>query len=213
MHAEQLRVWRDHDDAARRVGPVMRLDPSAAADPRLFARDVFGSGGRLVVIDEPIDFGALGADKTTSFLTLLRELTAWGVAVDWRLRITDDTGRKWHDLWHLAPPSQVTAPLPLDPALEFWQRQFCFGLCVMRQGPGIIEVRDRRAGQLRISRFTDPPQLAAVEHLERGVPATSVDPGVLAGFGAARVVAAEGDLRLWLPCRAVRSTLSPAAFW
>jgi len=213
MLLDNLRVWRDHDDAALRLGPFMRLDsPAPSADARLTARDVFASGGRLVVIDENVDFDALTPADAAGFLRLLRELTSCGVAVDWRVNASDG-GPRWRDLWHLSPPTEVMTPGPAAPALEFWQRQFHFGLCVMRAGPGLIEVRDRRPGRLRIHRFSDPAQLAAIERLEQGAPAASVDPQVLGQFETARLLAALGDLRLWLPCRTVRAALSPVGFW
>jgi Family of unknown function (DUF5825) len=213
MHPGNLRVWRDHDDTARRLGPFMRLgSPPPSADARQTARDVFASGGRMVVIGESADFGALDPAGAAGFLRLLRELTSCGVAVDWRVS-AGDGGPCWRDLWHLFPPADVSTPGPPAPALEFWQRQFHFGLCVMRAGPGLIEVRDRRAGRLRIHRFSDPAQLAAIERLEHGAPAASVDPRVLGEFERTRLLAALGDLRLWLPCRAVRAALSPVGFW
>src|SRR5262249_6082127 len=97
-------------------------------------------------------------------------------------------------------------------ALEFWRRQFHYGLCVMRRGPGVIEVQDRRSGMARSLRFTSPLHLAAIERLERGAPAGSFAPELLAEFDAARVVLAIGSMRLWLPCRFRRSPLTPTGF-
>lgn len=77
----------------------------------------------------------------------------------------------------------------------------------------MIEVRDRRSGRIRCLRFTSPLHLEAIERLERGAPASSFAPEVLAEFEAARVVMAIGSMRLWLPCRFRRSPLSPVGFW
>lgn len=192
----------------------MRLDSFApAADAGLFAENMFDAGGRLAVIDEILDFDALDAADASRFLELLRELTSCGMAVDWRLRTSHDDTR-WRDLWHLFPPAEVTIPAGTDGQIwEFWRRQFHYGLCVMRKGPGMIEVRDRRSGTLRHVRFTSPLHLEAIERLERGAPAASLEPELLAEFEAARVVMAIGGMRLWLPCRSRRSPLSPIMFW
>jgi Family of unknown function (DUF5825) len=209
-----FQVWRDHDGEAQRLGEFMRLDSLApAADADLLAGNLFDAGGRLVVLGEIVDFDALDAVDAARFLELLRELTSYGIAVDWRLK-TGHGDIRWRDLWHLFPPSEILIPDDTARAtLEFWQRQFFYGLCVMRRGPGMIEVRDRRAGRIRCLRFTSPAHLAAIESLEKGAPASSFEPEVLADFGAARIVLAIGDRRLWLPCRSRRSPLSPVGFW
>jgi hypothetical protein len=192
----------------------MRLDPVAQpADPRLLAGEMFDSGGRLVVIGEIIDFDALDPADTARFFALLRELTSCGIAVEWRLR-TGHGNPRWRDLWHLFPPAEVEIRAgTAGQVWEFWRRQFYYGLCVMRRGPGMVEIRDRRPGTLRCVRFTSPPHLEAIERLETGAPASSIAPDVLADFEAARVVMAIGSTRLWLPCRSRRSPLSPAFFW
>jgi hypothetical protein len=214
MRPDNLQIWRDHDGAALRLGELMRLDSFASVmDAGLLAGNVFDSGGRLVVVGEIIDFDALETADAARFLELLRELTSYGIAVGWRLKASHDDTR-WRDLWHLFPPSEVLLPDGTAGHIwEFWQRQFYYGLCVMRRGPGVIEVRDRRAGRIRCLRFTSPPHLAAIEALEKGAPASSFEPEVLAEFEAARVALAIGDMRLWLPCRSRRSPLSPVGFW
>jgi uncharacterized protein DUF5825 len=211
---DALQVWRDHDEEARRLGAFMRLGsfPSVVSCSRL-AETVFGSGGRLVVVDEVVDFDTLDPADASRFLELLRELTSYGIAVGWRLR-TGLGDPRWRDLSHLFPPSEFLIPGgAADQTAEFWRRHFYYGLCVMRRGPGLIEVRDRRSGRIRCLRFTSPLHLAAIARLEQGAPASSLEPEVLAEFEAARVVTAIGDTRLWLPCRFRRSPLSPVGFW
>ncbi len=214
MRIDDFQVWRDHDGETLQLGAFMRLDSFApAADAGLLAGNVFDAGGRLVVINEIIDFDGLDTADASRFFELLRELTSCGIAVEWRLRTSHDDTR-WRNLWHLFPPSEVMIPAGADGQVwEFWRRQFYYGLCVMRRGPGMIEVRDRRSGTLRLVRFTSPLHLAAIERLERGAPASSFAPEVLAEFEAARVVMAIGGMRLWLPCRPRRSPLSPNIFW
>jgi Family of unknown function (DUF5825) len=214
MLLDSLQVWRDYDREALRLGEFMRLDSLApATDAGLLAGNVFDSGGRFVVIDDIMDFDALDPTDAARFFELLRELTAFGIAVEWRLRTSrDDT--QWSDLWHLFPPAEVVIPAgAAGQVWEFWRRQFYFGLCIMRRGPGLIEVRDRRSGRIRCLRFTSPPHLAAIKRLENGAPASSIAPEVLAELEAARVVMAIGDMRLWLPCPFRRSPLSPVGFW
>lgn len=214
MHLDHLQVWRDHDAEALRLGEFMRVGSLApATDAGLLARNVFDSGGRLVVVGGVVDFAALGAAEATRFVELLRELTSYGIAVEWRLRAAPGDAR-WRDLCHLAPPSAVVPPAgAADRTWEFWRGHFYYGLCLMRRGPGMIEVRDRRAGRLRSLRFASPLHLAEIERLEQGATASSLAPEVLAEFEAARVVLAIGDMRLWLPCRFRRSPLSPVGFW
>ena len=210
MRPDNLQVWRDHDAAALRLGEFMRVDSlPPATDTGLLAGNVFDSGGRLVVFAEIIDFDDLGAADAVRFVALLRELTSYGVAVQWRLRVTSGETR-WRDLWHLAPPSEVLLPASAsDTTWEFWRRRYYYGLCFMRRGPGLIEVRDRRSGRFQCLRFTTPLHLAEIARLESGATASSLAPEVLTEFEAARVVLAVGDMRLWLPCRLRRSPLWP----
>lgn len=214
MFLDNLQVWRDHDGEALKLGELMRLDSFASStDADLLAGKVFDSGGRLVVVDEIIDFDAVDTADASRFIELLRELTSYGIAVEWRL-MAGHGDTRWRDLWHLSPPSEVVMPAgAAGQTLEFWQRQFYYGLCFMRRGPGMIEVRDRRSGRMRLLRFTSPLHLEAIQRLEKGAPASSFEPDVLAEFEAARVVMAIGDIRLWLPCRFRRSPLSPVGFW
>jgi hypothetical protein len=214
MRVDNLQVWRDHDARALRLGEFMRVGSLApAADAAALAGNVFDAGGRLVVVGGVVDFDALGADDALGFVALLRELTSYGIAVEWQLKATLGDSR-WRDLWHLPPPSEALLPAGAPTATwEFWRAQFYYGLCTMRRGPGMIEVRDRRQGRLRCLRFTSPLHIAEIERLEKGAPAWSFDQEVLAEFEAARLVLARGDLRLWLPCRSRRSPLSPIAFW
>jgi hypothetical protein len=214
MHFKSLEAWRDYDREVLRLGEFMRLDlfaPSTDAD--LLARDLFDSGGRLVVIKEVLDLDVTEAADTVRFFELLRELTSYGIAVEWRLR-TSHNGAGWPDLWHLFPPSEVVKPAGVAGQIwEFWQREFYYGLCVMRRGPGMIEVRDRRSGKIRRLYFTSARQLQAIEGLEKGALASSFEPEVLAEFEAARLVMAVGDMRLWLPCRFRRSPIAPVGSW
>lgn len=214
MQLDSLLVWRDHDGEALRLGESMRLDSVPLdTDAGLLAGNVFDAGGRLVVINEPIDFDDLDPMDSVRFFELLRELTSYGISVGWRIR-TSHNDTRWRDLWHLFPPAEVEIPgCTAGPTWEFWRQQFYYGLCTMRRGPGIVEVRDRRLGRIRRLRFTSPLHLEAVERLERGASASSVAPEVLAEFEEARVVMAIGDMRLWLPCRFRRSPLAPVVFW
>ena len=214
MRLDNPQVLRDHDGAALQLGEFMRvgsLPPSVNVS--LLAEDVFAAGGRLVVFNQTVDLDAPDATDTARFFALLRELTSYGILADWRLRAGHGDPR-WRDLWHLFPPSEVVIPPgPGGKTWEFWRQQFYYGLCTMRKGPGIVEVRDRRSAGVRYLRFTAPPFLEAVERLEWGAPAASIAPEVLAELEAARVVMAIGDIRLWLPCRFRRSALSPIVFW
>ncbi len=214
MHRDGLLVWRDHDGQTLQLGDSMRLDSVALdTDADLLAGNVFDAGGRLVVINEIIDFDDLDPMSAVRFFELLRELTSYGILVGWRMR-TSHNDTRWRDLWHLFPPSEVEIPGDTaGPTWEFWRNQFYYGLCTMRRGPGIIEVRDRRAGRIRRLSFTSPLHLEAIDRLERGASASSVAPEVLADFEEARVVMAIGGLRLCLPCRSRRSPLAPIVFW
>lgn len=214
MHFKTLEAWRDYDREALRLGELMRLDSFASCpDAGLLAMNLFDSGGRLVVIREALDFDVTETADTVRFFELLRELTSYGIAVEWRLRTSHDDGL-WRDLWHLFPPSEVLKPAGVPGQIwEFWQREFYYGLCVMRRGPGMIEVRDRRSGRMRRLDFASARHLEAIQGLEKGALASSVEPEVLAEFEAARLVLAIGEMRLWLPCRLRRSPLAPVGSW
>ncbi|MFI9723389.1 DUF5825 family protein [Streptomyces sp. NPDC052396] len=79
---------------------------------------------------------------------LIRELTAHAICVDWRVRLGPGTPSA-RSLGHLQPPGELLGP-PDGAELPARRRHDHYlGRCVWRQGPGFIQIRDRRWGELR----------------------------------------------------------------
>lgn len=212
----RLNLWLDHDEAVRQLpgisaGTLYAPEPGepgpTAAD---LAADVYRRGVRRVRLEQPVDVSGEGdgdARSLVSALLLVAELTSWGIAVDWEVRL-GSTPELWHSLNHLYPPEAV-----LDDDGEVaadWRKTFYVSKCIYRRGPGFIQVRDRRSPGT-LARFTldDPDYLRAVDSLVPGCPADDVPEPVLDALVAESLAGRAGELAWWLPYR-VRRWPSPS---
>ncbi len=195
--AVTVRLWRDHDPAARRVPGMAMGERRITGDWAEVAAELYRRGARYARIAEPVELCATGPAGP---LILLRELTARGMAVDWAARCADgcDADRL---LCHLWPPS--------TPDGGDWARTFFPCKCVYRHGPGFVEVRDRRFGTLELFTIDEPAHLAAIGALAAGVPTGAVPAAVRAELGAARLLGEHRGLLWWLPARVYRWPFPP----
>jgi hypothetical protein len=82
-----LTLWRDCDENVLDLPGVAAGQRAAQGDPTALAKELYDAGVRRVALDRPIDLaGATDAAPLVWAMILLRELTGWGVVVDWRLR-------------------------------------------------------------------------------------------------------------------------------
>jgi hypothetical protein len=207
VEPQVLTLWRDHDDAlldmpgismgTRRPGPAGWTDAAATV------AGLYHGGVRRAALSHPVDL-TRNTDPAglVQAMVLLRELTSWGIAVDWVAHFDD--ADMWRLLNHLYPPKAMIGHPDADAALVDWRQTFYLCKCVYRQGPGFIQVRDRRAGSL--SRFTidDPDYITAVGTLLDGAPVGAVPEPILTAFLDEGLAGIVGDLAWWLPYRVRR---------
>src|SRR5215469_8531118 len=203
--SRSLFAWRDYDETVAALRESMSLGSWAlTGENRLSADELFASGARRVAIRPVVDAASADAADAVRALTLIRDLTACGIVVDWELRAGD--GQDWRDLSHLYPPSSVTANRETGDGnpREEWARGYFMTKCVARRGPGLLQVRDRRFGGMRNITIARQNYLAAVTTLEYGAPVDEVPADILRELRALRLVGLAGDLAWWLPYRVRR---------
>ncbi|MEU0008701.1 DUF5825 family protein [Streptomyces sp. NPDC006314] len=202
-----VQAWRDHDTEARTL-PGMSLGRiPLAADPGAAER-LWGMGARRAELDSPVDLATSGraaARAAIDRLCLVRDLTARAVRVDWDLHLPagrdDET---WKVLSHLQPPRTVTGLTDPETALHAWRTRHYLCKLIWRQGPGFLQIRDRRWGDLRRFTADDPRYPEAVARLDRGAHHTDVATDILEEFAAEHLVLRADDLVWWLPYRVSR---------
>jgi hypothetical protein len=209
-------AWREYDEAvtARRDGLFLgnwALAPQALVS----ADDLFAAGARRVSFHQVIDPDGADDAGAVRALTLIRDLTACGVVVDWELR--PGASQDWRELSHLYPPASVIAdggPGRADPREDAdpraeWARGYLMTKCAVRRGPGLLQVRDRRFGTLRKITIGRPDYLDAIARLEYGARAADLPAGILRELRAQRLVTLAGALAWWLPYRVRRYAIAP----
>jgi len=221
-----ISAWRDYDGTVAALRDSMSLGSwMLDAGSRVSADDLFASGARRVTFDRVIDTGGADADSTVRALTLIRDLTACGIVIDWELH--GGAGQDdWRELSHLYPPASVTfdgaasdgatgdpdpdpaATGDVDPRAD-WARGYLMTKCAARRGPGLLQIRDRRWGGLRNITIARPDYLAAIARLEYGTSADQVPPNILAELRAQRLVGFAGGVAWWLPYRVRRWPVAP----
>ncbi|MBT2210116.1 DUF5825 family protein [Actinomadura sp. NEAU-AAG7] len=189
-----MTLWRDYEELDR---PGVCAGTAAVSGPAAEAsRALFEDGVRRVALKDTVDLS--GATDAVPSLVLVRELTAYGIAVDWRVRLGDG---RWRDLSHLYPPGEVVGD---EEARRDWRDGYHFFKCVYRRGPGFLQVRDRRSGVLRKITIDGPAHRAAVESLLEGCPSAALPPPVLRDLRTMRLVHFLDGAAWWLPCRVRR---------
>ncbi|TVL89355.1 DUF5825 family protein [Streptomyces sp. SAJ15] len=202
-------AWRDYDiDACRLPG----MDLGELAIGGRSAEEVtrlWELGARRVRLPKTVDLAVAAADpvaaaRAVRALCLVRDLTARAVLVEWRLTLADADPDGWRALNHLQPPQDLAGPTGATEALAEWRHRHYLCKCLWRQGPGFVQIRDRRWGDLRRFTVAEPEYQEAIALLEDGVPARRVDPEILADLRSERLVGEVGELVWWLPYRVRR---------
>lgn len=150
-----------------------------------------------------VDLSGAQAATPLAQLAFVRDLTARGIVVDWQVRI-DGTAAAWSALTHLYPPTELRGAAEGAEALDHWRRYFHLCRCVYRVGPGFVQVRDRRSGELSRLTIDEPEYIEAVEHLLPGASEQAVAAEILDDLAAENLVWRAAGLAVWLPYRAQR---------
>ncbi|QGK71060.1 hypothetical protein GIY23_17400 [Allosaccharopolyspora coralli] len=178
---------------------------STPANPVPTARSLCAAGTTRVTLVEPVAIAADGDDLRR--LDLVRELTAWAVECDWTLRVNDqrvDELPDWRAFAHLYPPRWVDGDCADRVDLAEWCNRWYPGRCLMRHGPGLVEVRDRRRDVLDRYVVDDAAYVEALRELGAGRPPASVAPWVAESLQEAGLLVALGERLWWAPVRVRR---------
>lgn len=204
-----LSLWRDYRDEVLRLPGIHLGTAAVTTDAAAAAREFYASGARRVELITVADVSSDADPRTVvRILDLLRELTAWGMVVDWRVRLTDVPAAGMH-LGHLYPPREIDGPKGAADLRAEWARGFFLGKCHYRKGPGFLEIRDHRLGVLNRIIIDEAEYLAAVDTLRRDPTARGVPAGVLDDLAAESLTLQFGDCHWWTPCPVYRWPQQP----
>lgn len=194
-----ISAWRHPDPRVAELPGVVVEDVDHATSTPGMAAELYRAGARRVALHDAVDLSGGGADPAASLaqLAFVRDLTGHGVVVDWQARLDGPAD----SLTHLYPPTTLDGA---PEALDRWWDYFHLCRCVYRLGPGFVQVRDRRTGELSRLTIDEPEYLEAVERLLPGAPEDQVAPGILDDLDAESLVWRVGGLAVWLPYRAQR---------
>lgn len=199
-------LWR-HGDAAVRAMPNMHLgDRVLGGDVADEAHQIYQSGARFVSIEPVVDLsGRPGTEHMIPVLSFIRELTSYGLEVDWRAGLAPD-GPEWWVFSHLFPPSVLEGPRG-DEVLAVWRARYHIGRCFLRRGPGFVQIRDRRHAGLRRLTVSDGPFVSAIESLLADRGADSVPDQAMSVFEKQHLAVRIGGGVWWAPYRLRRWAL------
>ncbi|MFI6498142.1 DUF5825 family protein [Nonomuraea typhae] len=200
-----LTVWKDRDPEAMRVRGMYAGRVDVTGDPVATAARLAADGIQLARLDDPVDLADADGAAAVAALTVIRELTSHGIAVDWSVGVPEDG---WRPLSHLYPPATVYAGPAGDGIAARWRDSFHVAMCGYRLGPGFMEVRDRRSGTFRRLVIRGPHREKAIAPLLRGVRAASLPPAVAGRYLSADLLHQVGGYVWWTPYRIRRWPLS-----
>jgi hypothetical protein len=195
-----ISAWRHHDPRVANLPGVALEDVDHADSSPDFAGELYRRGARRVAVHGVVDLHGAAPALALRQLALVRDLTGHGVAVDWRVRVDGAAGL----LTHLYPPTELLGMPDGAAALGRWRDFFHLCRCVYRVGPGFIQVRDRRTGELNRLTIDDPEYIDAVDRLLPALSEHLIAPTILDDLAAENLVWRLGGLAVWLPYRARR---------
>lgn len=141
-------------------------------DSTFAAGDLYRSGVRSVELARPVDLTTPSPEDHRA-MDVVRNATARGMRVVWELSSLPSSITVG-ELSHLHPPRRIGG----DESVAGWWDAFYLGRCCWRQGPGFVQIRDRRDRRLVKFTVTEPDLIEAIQRLDRGepVPAEAVAP-------------------------------------
>ncbi|MCI3935335.1 DUF5825 family protein [Streptomyces sp. AN091965] len=200
-----LLAWRDYDPDACALPGMFLGEVPLPGPARGEAARLWELGARRVRLPAPVDLTA-ATDPAAALhrLSLVRDLTARAVMVEWELLLDPDAGDSWRVLSHLQPPAALHGPTDAEASLRTWRRGHYLCKCLWRKGPGFIQIRDRRWGELRRFTADEPEYATAIDLLDHGAPADSVPQEALDDFRGEKLVLDVGPYAWWIPYRVSR---------
>ncbi|WP_432108641.1 DUF5825 family protein [Streptomyces sp. AA1529] len=206
---DTVTAWRDYELEAAGLTGMSLGKVEAAGPPSEAAARLWRSGARRVRLTGTTDLrpaansDAADAARTVRRLCLVRELTAHAVYVEWELRLASGPD-VWRPLNHLQPPLVLSGPPDPEQTLRTWREEHYLCKCLWRQGPGFVQIRDRRWGELHRFTVDEPDYQEAIALLADGAPAAAVPAAILEDFRSERLVGDVGEMVWWLPYRVRR---------
>lgn len=193
---------RDHDDEVVDSVPSLVLGAFAVDDdPPAAARRAHEAGARRIRMTDPVD---VRSSDVAPALMFVRELSRFGVVVDWDL-VLDPAAHDWREFSHLYPPRVLIG----STGLTRWRDSYFPCKFVVRLGPGFVQVRDWRWTRYRVTTIASPEQVGLIRRLlVEPVSAVTQDSAV-AALDHLRLVQRVGDL-LWMPAHRVWRWPTPA---
>lgn len=208
MNATTLTVsaWRDRELATLDI-VGMQLGTVQVSDPVAAAGSMFSLGARYVRFPTTAELDS-GDPHVVTALSLVRELTSYGIAVDWEIDLGAEPGR-WLLLSHLYPPRRIVSVSSGDADLVTWRNTYHLAKFGYRRGPNFIQVRDYRTGTLKrhIIRLRDHEESFA--QLLTGVDGTALSRSLADSYHREGLIIEVGGKVLWLPYRIRAWPLSP----
>ncbi|MGW0803426.1 DUF5825 family protein [Nonomuraea sp. NPDC002799] len=202
-----MTLWKDRDPAAMRVRGVYAGRLSVVGNPMETASHLADDRIQLARLDDPVDLEDVDGAVAVAALTVIRELTSHGIAVDWTIRLPAEAAH-WRSLSHLHPPAAVSAGSAGDGIAAEWRDSFHIAKCGYRLGPGFIEIRDRRSGTFRRLVIRSPHREEAIAPLLRGIRAAALPEQVTEHYLRADLLHRVGGFVWWTPYRIRRWPLS-----
>ncbi|MFH8791130.1 DUF5825 family protein [Streptomyces sp. NPDC017941] len=200
-----LLAWRDYDPAACELPGMFLGEVPLPGPAKGEAARLWELGARRVRLPAPVDLTATEEPAAVLHaLSLVRDLTARAVMVEWDLRLAPDAGETWRVLSHLQPPAALLGPKSAEESLRSWRRGHYLCKCLWRKGPGFLQIRDRRWGELRRFTADEPEYERAVDLLDHGARADTVPQAALDDFRSEQLVLDVGEYAWWLPYRVSR---------
>ncbi|MEO3761832.1 DUF5825 family protein [Streptomyces sp. B8F3] len=206
---DTVTAWRDFEPEAAGLPGMSLGELEASGPPAQTAARLWQSGARRVRLPGSTDLrpttneDPATAARTVRTLCLVRELTAHAVYVEWELRTAPEADA-WRPLNHLQPPLSLSGPPDPESALRTWRKEHYLCKCLWRQGPGFIQIRDRRWGELLRFTVDEPEYQEAIRLLAQGAPASAVPAAILDTFRSERLVGDVGPMVWWFPYRVRR---------
>ncbi|MFB1048365.1 DUF5825 family protein [Streptomyces chrestomyceticus] len=219
-----LALWRERDPAARDIPGVYAGTLDLLGDQVEGAvADLAAHHVQFARLPRTVDLTDRDGAAAVTALVAVRELTAFGIAVEWTLRlpgtgvgagVSTGAAADWRPLSHLHPPAAVIRDdssgsfgSGRDIAVQ-WRDSFHAAKCGYRRGPGFLEIRDRRSGSFKrlVIRTHQHDQL--IQALLRGVPETGVPSSVVARYLPPGLIHRAGRFLWWTPYRIRRWPLS-----
>jgi hypothetical protein len=190
---------RDHDHEVVDSVPSLALGAFAAdGDLPAAAQRAHQAGARRVRLTDPVD--ARSPDAAPA-LVFVRELSRFGVVVDWDL-VLDPAAHDWREFSNLYPPRRLLGAT----GLTRWRESYFPGKFIVRLGPGFVQVRDWRWARYRVTTIAAAGQVDLIRRLLAEPVPAGTD---VAALDHLRLVHRVGDL-FWMPAHRVWRWPSPA---